>query len=295
MILARPYLENGFALVRIPIGRKAPNARGWNIRENVILDSDDADAITGNVGIAHAYCQPSPTAALDIDDIPLATNWLKERGLDLEALIAAPDAVQILSGRAQRSKLLYRLELGTVPLATKQISDPASGDMVLEFRCASTNGTTVQDVLPPSIHPETGQPYQWGGAGDWRQLPTIPADLLAIWREEVTATERIRSSRRSSQPMFNAVDDTPRQRAAVIGMLAHISASCSYVQYRNIVWSILSLGWNDGENLARDWCSGAPDRFDEASFEAVIASYDGSLSPSIGSIIHFAREGGWDE
>lgn len=54
--------------------------------------------------------------------------------------------------------------------------------MILEFRCATANNLTVQDVLPPSIHPETGNPYQWAGKGNWRAIPTIPAALLNVWR-----------------------------------------------------------------------------------------------------------------
>jgi hypothetical protein len=64
----------------------------------------------------------------------------------------------------------------------KQIADPETGEMVLEFRCASASGLTVQDVLPPSIHPDTEKPYQWAGKGAWRNIPVIPAQLLAVWQ-----------------------------------------------------------------------------------------------------------------
>lgn len=53
---------------------------------------------------------------------------------------------------------------------------------VLEFRCGTREGLTVQDTLPPSIHPDTGRPYRWGGKGDWRAIPEIPAALLAVWQ-----------------------------------------------------------------------------------------------------------------
>ncbi len=57
---------------------------------------------------------------------------------------------------------------------------------ILEFRCGTCDGLTVQDVLPPSIHPDTGQPYKWGGKGNWQAIPVIPAALLAIWQQEVS-------------------------------------------------------------------------------------------------------------
>ena len=51
----------------------------------------------------------------------------------------------------------------------------------LELRCANSPAQSQQDVLPQSIHPDTGKPYQWGGAGDWRNLPELPDDLLTVW------------------------------------------------------------------------------------------------------------------
>jgi hypothetical protein len=56
----------------------------------------------------------------------------------------------------------------------------AEGKSMLEFRCASSDGLTVQDVIPPSIHP-SGTQYQWGGKGSILDIPTIPKCLLDIW------------------------------------------------------------------------------------------------------------------
>jgi putative DNA primase/helicase len=176
------YVTEGMALIKIPPRQKGPVMAGWNLPENAITAPEDAANLTGNIGIAHAYCQPSPTMALDIDDLPLAEAWLAERGVDLTALLDADDALQIRSGREGRAKLLYRLPDGAAPIPTKQITDPETGEMVLELRCATANGLTVQDVLPPSIHPETGKPYQWAGKGSWCNIPQIPQTLLVVWR-----------------------------------------------------------------------------------------------------------------
>lgn len=177
------YVEHGYALVPIPKGEKGPKGKGWNERENVITDPKRAIGIHGNVGLAHVYCSPYVTAALDIDDFALASTYLAHRGIDLQALLDAPNAVQITSGRQNRAKLLYRLPIESKPMETRQISDPVTKDMVLELRCASANGKTVQDLLPPSIHPETGFEYQWAGKGDWRDIPFIPDELLKIWED----------------------------------------------------------------------------------------------------------------
>lgn len=164
------YITAGWALCAIPGGTKGPTTKGWHTNP-VPLDAADGLA---SAGILHAL---SGTCALDVDHLELARPWLAERGVDLDALLDADNAVQIVSGRAGRAKLLYRMKR---PLRTFRPS--GSG---LELRCATSEGLSVQDVLPPSIHPDTGKPYEWGGGllGDWRSLPTIPANLLSVWRD----------------------------------------------------------------------------------------------------------------
>jgi P4 family phage/plasmid primase-like protien len=172
------YLKRGFVLVPIPAGTKGPRHPGWNRRENCITRVDDLGRITGNVGLAHAY---SGTCALDVDDFIGARDWLSEQNIDLDALLATDDAVQIVSGRPGRAKLLYRLE---TPLPTVQIKAD-DGHVLFELRCATAAGLTVQDVLPPSLHPETGWAYRWKTNGAADGLPDLPQSLLALWKSRL--------------------------------------------------------------------------------------------------------------
>lgn len=174
------YLAAGLALVPIPRGGKGPRVAGWNRRENAIRTPEEAEArLAGdcNLGLLHAYSDP-PTCAVDIDHYDAAVAWLAERGIDLDALLGAPDAVRILSPRAGSEKLLYRLQQ---PMQSIMIKGP-DGGTALEFRCASADGLTMQDVLPPSIHP-LGQPYQL--AGDIAKMSLTPEALLDVWKAEV--------------------------------------------------------------------------------------------------------------
>lgn len=202
MLLASEYAQGGFALISMLEGQKGPTAKGWNKPESVITDPAIAVGLTGNVGLAHAYCSPTPTMALDIDDLPKARERLAAHGVDLDALLNADDGVQISSGRPGRAKLLYRLPAGVAPIPTKQITHPETGDMILEFRCGTANGLTVQDVLPPSIHPETGKPYRWAGKGDWRNVAEIPQPLLSVWQGLVKPA----SPNAHAQPNANSCD-----------------------------------------------------------------------------------------
>lgn len=294
MTIIRDYLYAGFALVPIPYGKKGPQFKGWNRKDSAITaETHPSLQHMGNVGLAHAYCKPYPTAVLDIDQFNPAGNWLAEHGIDLQSLLDDQSAVQIVSGRAGRAKLLYVMPPGTGPRESVMVED-GSQSVILEFRCATRAGLTVQDVIPPSIHPLTGQPYSWGGYGNWRTLPTIPSALLAAWVTALTSQRKSRAGRQQGITSTKFLDDTPRQRARVSGMLSYISADCAFDIYRAIVWAILSLGWSDAEQLAEQWCRTAPHRYEQDNFERLVDDFDVALSPSMGTIDYHARKGGWN-
>jgi hypothetical protein len=211
MNLLSEYCKYGFALIPIPEGSKGPVNKGWNEKQNVITNPDDAINIKHNVGLAHLYCNSYITATLDIDDYELSKKWLAEHDINLDGLLNADDAVQIISGRPGRSKLLYKLPSESPRMLTQQITDPESKSMVLEFRCASANGKTVQDLLPPSIHPDTLKPYTWGGKGNWKNIPTIPFSLFKVWKRKVSHIAGNFSSVISNNPIIGNVDTTTIQ------------------------------------------------------------------------------------
>ena len=168
------YIRHGWSLVPIPNGTKGPRTPGWNLKENAIKSQADLPAGYG-IGLAHAY---SGTMAFDIDEWEMTVEELTPQGVDLQALYNANDAVIVDSGRAGHGKLLYSLPFG-LTLPSKKII--INGVTAYELRCATVNNLTVQDVLPPSIHPDTHQPYRWAGKGHWTRLPTIPQSLLDLW------------------------------------------------------------------------------------------------------------------
>lgn len=163
------YVAHGWKLCAIDGGKKGPLYDDWNTKP---MSPESLD-VFGGAGLLHAL---SGTCALDLDNVEAARLWLAERGVDLDALLVDDRAVQIVSGRPNRAKLLYAMRR---PLRT--FKPKGSG---LELRCATGELKSVQDVLPPTIHPGTKKPYAWGGGilSDWRSLPPIPAGLLAVWR-----------------------------------------------------------------------------------------------------------------
>ena len=125
---AEEYARYGIALIKIPPRKKGPTTKGWNEKANAITDPQKAGELNGNIGIAHAYCLPTPTMALDIDDMERASAWLSASGIDIAELLDADDAVQIVSGRLGRGKLLYRLPAGLTPIESLTIKEEVLGN-----------------------------------------------------------------------------------------------------------------------------------------------------------------------
>lgn len=285
---AQAYAEHGLALVPIPPGKKGPVATGWNEPSHVVTDPAIAATLTGNIGIAHAYCTPR-TAAIDVDDLARAIPMLARYGIDLVALSTAPDSVVINSGRVNRTKLLFRLHDDMPAFASKVLKE--GGSTILELRCATADGRTVQDVLPPSIHPDTGKPYQWGGNGNWPSLPVLPISVVALWQsllrgKPVQIEEpldigpmpdylraRLKIAAADVADIGATLPETPENIAKAESWLAAIPAACSYEEWRNAVWAIHDLGWKSGEQQARQWSLTAPDQYTDKAFNTAWHSF----------------------
>lgn len=175
---AARYAALGWHLVSIPAGSKAPQSFGWQRQEKALTGQDAIDHWkrnpTLNMGLLHEF---SGTCAIDIDHVENTRLIFEELGIDYDAIMSgAPRIV----GRLDRGKLLFKAPDG---LTTRKISWPSRDDhrkteVVFELRAGA-----VQDVLPPSIHPDTGNPYRWEGPGIENGLPDIPAPLLTLWKE----------------------------------------------------------------------------------------------------------------
>lgn len=220
------YTRAGWVLVPLAPGEKAPRGKGWNVRE-LCLDREDETRSLAGAGLAHAY---SGTCSVDIDDVDNARRWLHHHGVDLDALLEASDAVMISSGRKNRAKLIYALPQ---PLPGYKHIERIDGVKVntIDFRCATRGGLTMQDVLPPTVHPDTGNPYEWvyGDelAGHWSCLPLIPDDLKALW-QSVLRTDKPSSDEAASmtveeiRPLLDAFDpDTDYESWITVGMAIH--------------------------------------------------------------------------
>lgn len=294
-ITTKALIDSGLALVSIPYRQKGPVTSGWNLRQNSISDSSQAAHLEGmNIGLAHAYCAPVPTCAIDIDNYTTARPWLQTHGIDLKELLFTDNAVVIWSGKKYSLKLLYKLPAGTAPMVSTKINGP-DDRVALEFRCATLDGKTVQDVLPPSRHP-SGTEYRWIGRGNPLLLPEIPESLIELWNKLISKRAGVAGRNFALGLIMGQRPESPRQIAIIKDALSHISADCPYEVWRNIVWGIISTNWTCAEEIAEEWSRTAPNRYAEDAFWTLVNSYmpQRENQITVGTIYHHARLGGWN-
>lgn len=278
------YIRHGWSLVPIPAGTKGPRTLGWNLKPNALKSQTDLPPGFG-IGLAHAY---SGTMAFDIDEWDSTAVALKQQGIDLQALYDANDAVIVDSGRAGHGKLLYQMPFG-LALASKKIL--INGITAYELRCATANGLTVQDVMPPSIHPDTRQPYRWAGKGHWMRLPTIPQPLLDLWQGMLV------QDKERTIGTGEALDASWEDIASA---LASINPDCSREEWVQVGMALKWAGDHTEQleqalMLWNDWSMPSPKYPGERDIAAQWISFknDKAMAVKLGTLFHIAKQHGW--
>lgn len=213
---AAAYIEKyGFSVVPLPVRSKKPVKENWG--NDVISDKDAAIAFfkkntSANIGLALG---PSRVCSWDVDNEEATRMICDEFGFNLDAM---RDATPTIQGKKTGMRMMFRVPDGVhLPYhsLTWPNKDDPSGEKyralmaeakdleaegkkelceakraeaknfarftVFELR-AACDGQQRQDVLPPSIHPDTGQPYEWITLPKG-SLPNPPDWLITIWKQ----------------------------------------------------------------------------------------------------------------
>ena len=302
MAAAEEYFAAGWVLVPLLPWSKKAFRREWNHRRNTVTTTAalqgplSGEAYGGNIGCALQY---SRICTVDLDNYEKAVVFFAKHGIDIPALMEAPDSVQSYGGKEGHRKLWFRLP-DDVPFLPHVKRDDSDG---FELRCATTGGTlTLQDMLPPSIHPDTGEPVRWEGTGDWRQLSVLPASLLSFWRELSQGARGNDAERGGNGCGGTAPAGAPgaseRQSAPLVyvrSLLAFIDPGSGYEQWLEVG---MAMHANDGSEASlKEWdeWSHRSDKYKPDECEAKWRSFDADRPGGVTlcTLVRAARNGGY--
>jgi hypothetical protein len=264
------YSKTNFKLIPLIPNTKRPRDKGW--QEDTYVGTD----FTNQIGLAHKY---SGTCSVDLDDYAKCVEIFNARGIDLNALCI--NNVGILSGKSNHYKLLFKLDK---PLQTKKIL--IDKNTILELRCMTSEGLSVQDVIPPSMHPDTGKPYEW--RGDYNNLVELPESIKTWWLELIGAEQ---------QDIEKSKVDT--SWAEIDKMLSVIPADISREQWLSVAMGIHHFDYLSSEKLGYskflEWSKTGEDSFkDERDIKTTWNSIKVSANGiGVGSLFNIAYEYGY--
>jgi hypothetical protein len=229
--------------------------------------------------------------------------------------IRSPHFPEGLLGSLRPAFVLKGLLVGSTGLTPVAISLSASAFSLKDalnlwlclgrpyFECAlDCSGWTVVGLVDAPIGTVVGPGYriategyiELGGLGGRGSLRDVSREIAVLISGGGVAKLPIKVA--SHRQIVRPPSWSPREQARVIEALRCVSADCTYDVYRNIVWALLGTGWPDAEQIARGWCMSAPLRYDPKNFAAVVSSFNPDLAirPSLGTVFHHAKRGGWD-
>lgn len=197
-----PLVGMGAALLWLRHKSKAPIDEGWTTAPRASLDDLKASFPTGsNVGIRLGSASSTPYGFIHVIDLDIrSVECEAEAWIALLKLIPeARTLPSVVSGSGGCSRHLYFLS--TKALKSRKLIKSKAFNLVYdpkkqrEVKKSAWEidlfGTGKQVVLPPSIHPDTGQPYRWERKFEFdlmdlgiRPLPLISSESSAEWAIE---------------------------------------------------------------------------------------------------------------
>ena len=211
-------------------------------------------------------------AALDFDGTS-AWSWFTEHFPDLEI----PRTVSWASGRTDRCQMAFTVppaywdSLKTIKIATGEREG-------FEFRW-----TGGQSVLPPSLHPDTGQEYFWVNAPDQTDLAILPDPILCHWLLAANPAPATHVAAGDLPP------PTASEIAEIYADLKQFYPNLGYDRWCTAAWvAVRELGTGDGVALMKHlW----PEQV-AGEYQKLVSSANPNHSrvATIGSVIHWIRQ-----
>lgn len=168
--------------------------------------------------------------------------------------------------------LSQRLQLG---------ADPITADAARILRVPGTMNCRYPDEPKLAELEETGVGHQ-----EFDAVAKAIDDALLKFPSEAKGHGKQIAAKKFDCP------ETEENIALVEAMLAVISPDMPYPEWRDAVWSIAATGWERSYDMARAFSERGAS-WDEDAFNRVWDSFDCTRGIGFGTLVHYARQGGY--
>ena len=252
---------------RVRSGEKKPYPADWQNNPLPLdrIDSQNIGLILGPKG--NGVC------AIDFDGTS-AWTWATEHGIDISAL----KSVSWSSGKTDRCQMAFWVpeEYWDV-LKTKKV---ATGDREgFEFRWAGG-----QSVLPPSIHPDTHQPYFWL-IDATNPVDILPDSILLAWLEQIAGDKVIEPDLTPEVSLDTLTDAQVADVEQALAVLKQRRPALTYDEWSRVSWAVAhELGRGVAKLLMTQYY---PER-ERGEYDNLYKTWNKAKSPTIGSLYFMA-------
>jgi hypothetical protein len=258
---------------RVKAGDKKPYPADWqkNPLELWQVDSPSIGLLLGPAS--------GGTCAIDFDG-PSAKTWAEAQGINLEEIISNHPTPTWTSGKPGRCQMAFHVPQEAWELiSTKKITNTQSPLIAagegFEFRW-----TGGQSVLPPSIHPNTGRPYEWL-VDAMEPVAEIPWQILEAWISLMAPKQEP-----SLLPEVKLEDLDEKKITQVNEILTELRnkyPSLAYDDWRTVSWGVAKeIGREAGEVIMREYY---PEQ-QSGEYRNIYKNWSAGKSPSMGSVRH---------
>ena len=253
---------------QIPRGQKGPRYANW-VNQPRTLDQIDA---AGNIGVLLGPVSGG-LMTVDFDGVTAWQWWDENIGT------AIPDTVAWSSLRPGRCQMAFQVPEELWPhLRTRKIA-LADGEG-FEFRWQGG-----QSVVPPSLHPMTGEPYEWILAPRHTNIAETPIELLEAWlRDDEPQTEHEPAPQGD---IAHVDDDTFETLRAALSVIKNHHPRLQYDDWMRVTFAVAqTIGDGAAEIVMLEfWSEERP-----GEYRRMLRSRDPSRSPGLGSLVYRARQ-----
>jgi putative DNA primase/helicase len=264
------YRQHGYAPVPVRPGSKAPHINDWS---HWCQDLPPEELL-------HEWAQRYPAAGIALALGPASAVLALDLDHDIDGLHARVQEAAGPSPVAKRGQkgatFFYRF----------------SGERSRSFH---RQGQTVAEILaggrlaivPPTIHPLTGQPYVW--LTDTTLLDIAPSELPALNTAAIAALFEPPPPPRRHR--YFRTRREPSRLETLNAALAHIPPGCDYHSWVQIGMALKAELGDAGFELWDRWSAASP-KYDARQMAAKWRSFSGR-GITAGTLFHIARQHGW--